>query len=603
VINNTCSTLLLGLALVVTHDARAQTPVEQPTVVVSATRSAQTVDAALASVTVIDRAEIEASQAPDLLELLRQVPGVDISRPGGPGQSTSFLLRGTNSNHVLVLIDGVRVASANTGAFAFEHIDLEQVERIEIVRGPRAGYWGSDAIGGVMHIFTRRAAGASAVLRAGRYSTFEGATGYAARGERGGFGVTLGARRSEGFSAQNERGFAFDPDDDGYRNRTLGMHADYALGTQTLSAHALATRADTEFDIGKSELRNHVLGLALSGALTTRWSHELGFGSAREDLTTPDFFSLFHTRRETVDWLHRVNFGAQVNWVAGLNYIHESGENRDTFSGAPVYRATRSNRAWFTGVDAHGAHWDAEAALRHDDSSTFGGHTTAQLAAGWRPAEDWRAVLSFGQGFRAPNLNELYSPGFDGLFAGNPALDPERSRSVELGLSWQHSERQRSSAQAYRTRVRDLIAFEGGDTFQAVNLRQADIEGVELQHRYRAEHWDATASLIYLDAEDADTGLALLRRPRRKLGLDAHWQPADRWTLGMSAQWVDERRDFTAQLERYTLLDVSASRTINQNWLVQARLGNVFDRDYALADGFNTPGRNLMFTVRYRQTP
>ena len=115
---------LLGLVFALPLAVRAQAPIEQPTVVVSATRSAQTVDAALASVTVIDRAAIEASQAPDLLELLRQVPGVDINRPGGPGQSTSFLLRGTNSNHVLVLIDGVRVASANTGAFAFEHIDV-----------------------------------------------------------------------------------------------------------------------------------------------------------------------------------------------------------------------------------------------------------------------------------------------------------------------------------------------------------------------------------------------------------------------------------------------------------------------------------------------
>ena len=593
---------LLGLVFALPLAVRAQAPIEQPTVVVSATRSAQTVDAALASVTVIDRAAIEASQAPDLLELLRQVPGVDINRPGGPGQSTSFLLRGTNSNHVLVLIDGVRVASANTGAFAFEHIDLEQVERIEIVRGPRAGYWGSDAIGGVIQIFTRRAGGASAMLRAGRYATREATVAYAGRGERGGFGFTLGARRSEGFSAQNERGFAFDPDDDGYRNRTLGVHADHALGTQTLRAQALATRADTEFDRGESELHNHVLGLGLSGALTDRWSHELGLGSAREDLTTPDFFSLFRTRRESVDWVHRVNLDDRFNVVAGLNYVHESGENRDTFSGTPVYRATRSNRAVFAGINAQGAAWDAEAALRHDNSSTFGGNTTAQLAAGWRPAEGWRAVASYGQGFRAPNLNELYSPGFDGLFAGNPALEPERSRSAELGVVWQASARQRMQAHGYRTRVRDLIAFEG-DNFQATNLRRADIDGLELQHQFRAEHWDLTSSLTYLDTEDADTGQTLLRRPRRKLGLDAHWRPNERWDVGVAAQWVDERRDFTAQLDRYALFDLTATRVLDAHWRVQARLGNAFDRGYALADGFNTPGRSLLVTLRYQQQP
>jgi vitamin B12 transporter len=570
--------------------------------VVSATRSAQTVDDALASVTIIDRTAIEASQAADLLDLLRWVPGVDINRTGGPGQSTSFFLRGTNSNHVLVLIDGVRVASANTGAFAFEHIDLEQVERIEIVRGPRASYWGSDAIGGVIQIFTRRAAGASAVLRGGRYATAEAATSYAARGTHGGFGVTLGARRSDGFSAQNENGFAFDPDDDGYRNRTLSTHADYQIGSHSLRAQALATRADTEFDSGTSALRNHALGFGVGGSLSARWSHEFNLGSAREDLTTPDFFSLFRTRRESADWLHRINLGAHADLVAGFNYVHESGENRDTFSGTPVYRATRNNRALFAGLTAHGVRWDAEAALRHDNSSTFGGHSTAQLAAGWRADEHWRVVASLGQGFRAPNLNELYSPGFDGFFAGNPALDPERSRSAEVGVNWQVDTRHSVSAQAYRTRVRDLIAF-AGDDFQATNLRRADIDGIELQHQYQSDAWQVTGSLTFLDAEDADTGLALLRRPQRKLGVETRWTPDQHWALAWSAQWVDERRDFATDLRSYALFDLSASRDLGPNWRVQARLSNAFDRDYVLADGFNTPGRSLLVTVRYDKSP
>src|SRR6185295_7360273 len=136
--------ILLALPVAV----RAQQAEPQPTIEVTASRVAETVDASLADVSVITRSEIEASVAPDLLELLRLQPGVDVVRTGGAGQQTSVFLRGSNSNHVLVLVDGVRVASANTGAFAFENLPLDAVERIEIVRGPRASYWGSDAIGG-----------------------------------------------------------------------------------------------------------------------------------------------------------------------------------------------------------------------------------------------------------------------------------------------------------------------------------------------------------------------------------------------------------------------------------------------------------------------
>ena len=159
--------LLAAFAL----SSAAQDPAaEQPTVVVTATRSATPIDQSLASVSVLTRDDILRSQAPDLLQLLRTLPGIDISRTGGVGQNTSFLLRGTNSNQSLVLIDGVRAASTGTGAYAWEHLPLDQIERIEVVRGPRAAGWGADAIGGVIQIFTREPEGLSARARAGRNS-------------------------------------------------------------------------------------------------------------------------------------------------------------------------------------------------------------------------------------------------------------------------------------------------------------------------------------------------------------------------------------------------------------------------------------------------
>src|SRR5689334_20055131 len=161
--------LALSLALALAHTARAEDAAHQPEIIVTATRVAQTVDATLAGVSIIEREQIDASGAPDLLELLRLQPGVELARTGGSGQQTSVFLRGSNPNHVLVLVDGVRVASANTGAFAWEQLPLDAVERVEIVRGPRASYWGSDAIGGVIQIFTRKLTGPRLSARYGSY--------------------------------------------------------------------------------------------------------------------------------------------------------------------------------------------------------------------------------------------------------------------------------------------------------------------------------------------------------------------------------------------------------------------------------------------------
>ena len=199
-------------------DSRDNDVDELDTIIVTANRTEQSLDDTLASTTVIDRELIERSQAQDLIELLRLQPGVDIVRTGSPGGQTSIFLRGTNSNQVLVLIDGVRVSSANSGLFQFENLPLEQLERIEIVRGPRASFYGSDAIGGVIQLFTRR--GEDLTIRAGYGSgdNFQASATDGYRGERGGITGTVSWRNTNGFSAQNEDGFSFNPDDDGFRN-------------------------------------------------------------------------------------------------------------------------------------------------------------------------------------------------------------------------------------------------------------------------------------------------------------------------------------------------------------------------------------------------
>jgi vitamin B12 transporter len=574
----------------------AAAPPLQPEVTVTATRRSQTVDDALASVTVITREDIERSLAPDLPTLLRGVAGVDLSRTGGEGQQTSVFLRGSNANQVLVLIDGVRVASANTGAFAWEHLPLGQIERIEVVRGPRASWHGSDAVGGVIQVFTRDPRGLSATMSAGRYGRLAASASYGAGDADASFGVTLGGIDFDGYSAQLPGSFGYDPDDDGYINRNLGLRAQRTLGGQRLALHAYATHADVDFDQGRSSVDTEVGGVELGGDLGTGFGHRLAIGLQRELLSTPVFANDFRSRRASVDWTGDLALSDLDSLVFGLNWQRERGESRITGVGCQ-YCESRRNLGAFASLQGGRERIDWQLAARHDDAGGFGGATTGQAALGFRPTEGLRTFASFGQGFRAPNLNELFSPGFGGLFGGNPALEAERSRSAEAGVDFTASAH-RVGLRAFRTRTRDLIAFQGGATFQAVNIARAAVDGAELTWAWDAAPWRLDAAATWQDAEDATTGDALLRRPQRKLSMDVE-RELGAWTLGAGLYHASERRDFAGELAPYTLLDLRASWRFAPAWRLGLRLDNVTDRDYQLASGFATPGRALQVNVRY----
>jgi vitamin B12 transporter len=286
--------------------------------------------------------------------------------------------------------------------------------------------------------------------------------------------------------------------------------------------------------------------------------------------------------------------------VFGLNWQTERGESLDTSAGSDcTYCESRRNLGLFASTQGARGAFDWQLAARHDDNSSFGGATTGQAAAGWRAGDALRVFASVGQGFRAPNLNELYSPGFGGLFAGNSALDAERSNSVELGLD-AGAGAHRFSARAFRTRVRDLIAFQGGSTFQAVNVARAAIDGLELGWDWRADDWRVDASATWQDARDEASGLDLLRRADRKAALGVE-RTFGAWTAGAGVQYASARRDFAGTLAAYTLADLRLARPLGRGWRFGARLDNAFDRDYVLASGFATPRRALLLGVDWRQ--
>ncbi len=559
--------------------------------VVTAHRSDTSINDNLSAVSVIDRDAIERSQAPDVLELLRLQPGVDISRAGGPGGQTSVFLRGSNSNHTLVLIDGVRVAAAGTGAFTWETLDPAVIERIEIVRGPRAARWGSDAIGGVIQIFTRRPEGLSTRLSAGSY----GDRGLSVSTGNQRFSLTASHRSVDGFSTQNRSGFAFDPDDDGFDQSSAALRAGFALGEGILEAHARASQSDIEFDQGESDLLNYSGGLDYRLDREQGWSWSAQLLTLRDRLETRTGFgdTELITRRLQAGLQAERELGQGLRWMIGVDAWDESGESRGD------WKDDRNNLGAWTGVDGQIGRVDFEASLRVDRDSEYGSEVTGDLAAGWNLDERWRLQAAVGRGFRSPTFNQLFSPGFFGSFAGNPELGPETSTSTELGLQWRGGSGHRVSLNLYQTRIDDLIDFAGID-FQAINIRRAEIRGAELSQSLRRGNWIANAQASWQDSEDRDTGLDLLRRADFKASTRIDYLFQNGAWAGAEVVHVGSRKDIgQIELASYTLFNLSAGANLSEHWRLEGRLDNLNDRDYEPLIGFNAPGRTIHLALRW----
>jgi len=603
------SVLSIAVSAALCASARADDAGElQPTVQVTASRVAETVDQTLADVSVVTRQDIDASVARDVYDLLRLEAGVDLYRTGGAGQQTSLFLRGTNSNQVLVLIDGVRAAAATTGAFAFEQLPLDAIERIEIVRGPRASYWGSDALGGVIQIFTRKLEGPRVALSYGSYSDADGSAGIGHWDGANGYSIQAGARHVGGFSATNpgicngpdDPYCSYDPDDDAYRNSNLVLRGAHEFGGQLLSASLYRSQGQSQFDQGYTDIIEQTEGVNLAGELAPGWNHTLALGHTREDLDTPAYGTLYRTRRTSLLWQNEFRLDEAQRLVAGVDFVHDEGETRDTFAGTARYDESRNNSALFGGWRGAFGAFDAELSARHDHNSDFGGSTTGSLAFGWRASDALRAYASFGQGFRSPTMNELYDPGYGGYYAGNPELDPERSRSSELGIEFTPAANQRLKANLYSSRVNDLISFTGFQN-QAINIAHAKIDGAELGWDATFGTWSARATYTWEDARNGDTGARLLRRARNKASAIVERAFGARFSAGAEVQYASRREDIgSVQLPAYALLNLRARYALDDAWTLSARAENVTDRDYELVHGYNTAGRSGWLEVTWQ---
>lgn len=575
-----------------------------------------------AATIVIDRAQIEQAQAGDIAELLRFNAGFDLGRSGGPGQITSVFVRGGESNHTLVLIDGVRVNPATSGGAALQNLSPDMIERIEIVKGPRSTLYGSDALSAVINIITRQPQGqqVEASLRGGSYGTVDGSASYAQRLGAYGFSVQTEEQRSDGFPACAGASL-----DRGYRNNSINAKGTADLGVVRLEARAWNAQGKTEtFDFCNplygnnptaQDFRNQVLAFAASTRLLANWDSTLTLSRGEDrirqydldTLATPPARDFIRTVRPAVDWQNTLGFGPNLGLVFGGNAAQERVDS--LLYGSTIGQHIDLYNAFLQGkYDDDHNHLLLAGSLLHHES--FGSRLTWNAEYGYdlyrRATYKTTFIAAAGTGFRAPDASDRYG------FGGNPDLKPEQVRNYELGLRQRWGEHQTWDLRAFRSTLTDLISVEFSPSndpavdygFRAVNIDRARNEGLELAYRYEDAQWSAVVQGIVQKPKNLADDSQLLRRARRTVTaqLTRH---LGRLTLGADVLGTSDRPDIDAATAApakdsgYTLVNLDAGWRITREWSLSARLENLLDRDYQTANGYRQAGRSVYGTLRY----
>jgi vitamin B12 transporter len=608
-----------------------------PPVVVTATRIATPTSQVLSDVTVVEREDIERSGGATLPELLGTLPGVQVTTNGGRGASGSLSIHGSNSNHVLVLVDGLRVSSATLGTTAIEHIPLEQIERIEVLRGAASSLYGADAIGGVIQIFTRggaAGAGPSLAVGVGRYGTVSASAGYGGQTGATRYNLLVAREHSDGYgNIKASNGGFFDPfnaDHDPYDNRSLSASVSHALSRDLeIGANLFLTKAEAHFDAVNCDAFFTTCSADFDSRLRSRLQSVGGHASYRVNDIWKSSVKLAQTQDRTFNWLFdpvavttsQARFDTRQDQVAWENEITALGgkllasaewREEKVNASTDFDRSERTTKAGVLGYQGWFGDHLIQASGRVDDISNLGSHRTGAFAYGYRFAPGWLARASIATAFHAPTFNDLYWP-LDpvNFFQGNPDLEPERARNRELGVSYEQGGVS-AGLTVYYNRVADLIDFVPGTapTFigTMANVHSATLKGATFHYSQVVGQWAWKLAYDYLSAKDDDSGLTLQRRAPRSGSAEVR-RYFGSFDLGAQVQAVSKRYNDpanTQSLGGYALMNLDANVHLGKDWTLLGRVHNLFDQDYTLvrttfapASDYVTPGRYLFVGLRY----
>ncbi|HEY0847639.1 MAG TPA: TonB-dependent receptor [Noviherbaspirillum sp.] len=581
-------------------------------VIVTATRMPQIAKEVLSDNVVITAEDIAQSGHTSLADVLQRQRGIEMVRNGGPGTQTSVFLRGTNSAQNVVLVDGVRVGSATSGAANWSAIPLSQIDRVEIVYGPLSTMYGADAVGGVVQIFTKQGEGAPAAAvsaGAGSFDTRSLEAGVSGSNGNLRYAIQAAHERSDGFSARPATA-GFNPDDDGYeRNSASGQ-----LGLQLAKGHEagvnfLHSRLNSQYDQSanfddRSRQKLSTFGVYLKNRITSNWNSNLQLAQSRDEgtnIAAPSRFgsgiSFFDTTQDIISWQNNISLGKDV-----LQLIAERRKEDVASSNAGLNRTRTTDSLAAAYQLRRGVHL-AAVSIRNDDNSQFGDRVTGNASYGYRITNALRVNAAIGTSYRAPTFNELYFPNY-----GIATNKPEKGRNAEVGLYYEDGKSQ-YSAVLFRNRLTDLLVYApvcpvdpATYTFGcAYNVNEAQISGISLGASTKLANFTLRGSLDLQDPEDETTGMQLARRAKKHgtVGVDYH---LGAFSAGGEIVFSGKRFENATNTQRlggYGVVNLYANYDFAPNWTVFGRWNNALDKEYELARNYNTAESNVFVGVRY----
>nr|WP_314484932.1 TonB-dependent receptor [uncultured Pseudomonas sp.] len=535
---------------------------------------------------VFTRDDIDRLQPTSLTDLLSRVPGVQVARSGGRGGLPGIYIRGTKSAQSLVLVDGQRMANATSADSNLQYLNIDQIERVEVLRGSRSVIYGSDAIGGVIQIFTRRGSAQAPQLRlhsaVGSYGSTLNSLGISGGDRQTRYNLSGSLENTAGIN-RTTVSYPVDNDHDAYRNKSVSLNLSHNLTeTVEVGVSALKNTGKTELDAmygqkGYSDFDISSVGGFIDAQLNDRWNSRVEWGHSENrektrDKLSPDVYA-FNTYRDSLNWQNNLSLNDQHSLIVGADSYEDRVRSSTVFD-----EDSRWNHAAFVQHRFNGDYFSTELGVRHDQNQQFGSHNTWSASLSVPLTVDNEVLLSYSEGFRAPTFNDLYYPQY-----GNPALKPEYSKSYELQWRSQLTDSSRLEASIYRTDIRDAIVADAD--FIQQNIGAARINGFESALHQEWFGWQSSLGVAIIDPRDRDTGHTLSRRARRTLSLDLDRQ-FDR--IGVGASWQAVSNSFNDDDNKqpiggYGLLGLRGNWIASPQLRLEVKVDNLLDKSFTRA--------------------
>ena len=575
---------LAFLLLMLSHSISAQDSSSIDELIVTATKSELSADQVVAPVVVIDQLDIELSGVNGIAELLSSVAGINISTNGGPGQLTSIFVQGSNSNQVLILVDGIAINDSATGIASIQNIHPDMIEKIEIVKSPRASLYGSNAVGGVIHVFTKRNQECVNIgFKSGSDNTK--VTNIFASREvlNGRMGLQLNHYDTAGFPSKEGSNI-----NSAHDNRSVKGFFDQQWGSSTLKASVWNSQGTTDyldffFNPISQDFDNTAVSLNFDQKKNETWSSSLHLGINKDFLDQNDSNDFNHSKKFILEWKNNLKWNPNNQLLAGITFENEEFEASNYGLGID---SDMSNRAVFLENIFLSGKNQFLIALRLNNKENIEDKISWNLEYGYRLNSKTRLLFSAGKAHRNPSSFDLYG------FGGNPLLRPEYSKKISVGLNYQPNSSTNFDLRYFDNRIKDLVAFNYSD-FKLYNIEESKTSGFDVIFEKDINNWILSLNATLQDPKNLTTSTQLLRRPKNSMNMGLR-RTFNKLTINLNLEKNSSRNDFGGVvLGAYTLANASIQYRLNTNWIFNGSITNLGNEKYTLANGYMTPDRKI----------